>query len=469
MGERSRISGEAIGGLGGRKGAVSGAGQPIAERETRCARPVLGLLEQPRVLRAYNIAIRRKWAARSGCQTSCDVEKRSVECAQRRLKSENLRIHTGRVHHGVQPYRGTQVSEPAKEKVPFDFETHRKKAVEQYARHRGRYEDFAWAVRDILADTIESQGLKINEIQCRAKEIESFGKKAMTTNEQNPEEPKYRDPMSNITDLAGVRVITFFPSTVHDVCQLIQEEFDVIERVDHTATAELEQRLGYLSVHYLVRLGGNRRKLSEYRKFEGLIAEVQVRTVLQHAWAEIEHDIRYKSTSTIPQAISRRFMTLAGLLEIADREFEAIQKEDASIRANARTLIEAGRLAEVEVTSDALRAYLDVRLGPDERISDFTYDWTTKMLRLSGFQNIGQIDECIRGLDDDKLSRIALGGRGGQVSRFEVLLAASLGEMFLKNHPWGEHEWYQEMVQQWWEKLKNAGIQVGSHQPRKAE
>jgi putative GTP pyrophosphokinase len=361
------------------------------------------------------------------------------------------------------------MSEIIKEGLPFDFEAHRKNSVEQFTRKRELYEDFASAVRDILADATETSGLKVNEIQCRAKDTKSFGKKAMTPNEQNPEEPRYKDPMADITDLAGVRVIAFFPSVVHEICHLIQEELEVIERVDHTESAEREQRLGYLSVHYLVRLGNNRKKLSEYKKFDGLIAEIQVRTVLQHAWAEIEHDIRYKSASTIPQAISRRFMTLAGLLEIADREFEAIQKEDASLRANARTLIEERRLNEVEITPDALRSYLDVRLGSDDRISDFTYDWTTKTLRGQGFQNLGQLEECISGLDDDRLSRIVLGGRGGQVSRFEVLLMASMGENFLKNHPWEEYPWYQEIMKHRWEKLRKADVAIGSYQPKKPE
>jgi putative GTP pyrophosphokinase len=364
------------------------------------------------------------------------------------------------------------MSETIKERVPFDFESHRKSAVEQFSSKRDLYQDFASAVRDILADAIKTRGLKVNEIQFRAKEVESFGKKAMTPNEQNPEEPKYKDPMSDITDLAGVRVITFFPGTVAKVCQLIQEEFEVIERVDHTASAEREQRLGYLSVHYLVRLGSNRNKLSEYKKFDGLTAEIQVRTVLQHAWAEIEHDIRYKSTSTIPQAISRRFMTLAGLLEIADREFEAIQNEDASLRANARTLIEQGRFAEVEITSDALRSYLNFHLGPDDRIADWSYEWTAKMLRGMGFENLGQVHECINGLDDDKLSRIALGSRSGQVSRFEVMLAVSMGENYLQPHPFvvsGVTNWYRIVVEGWWTKVKQAGFAIGSYRPKKAE
>ena len=352
-----------------------------------------------------------------------------------------------------------------KNPVPFDFESHRKAAVEQYAQKRELYDVFSWEIKNILTEAIESRGLKINDIQCRAKSEKSFGKKAMTPSEQNPDEPKYKNPLSDITDLAGVRVITFFPKTVSEVCQLIQEEFEVIERVDHTASAAREDCLGYLSVHYLVRPVANRNRLPEYRKFAGLTAEIQVRTVLQHAWAEIEHDIRYKSPSTIPRAISRRFMALAGLLEIADREFEAIQTEDAALRANARTLISEGKLSEVELTPDALRSYLDARIGPDDRISDFTYDFTTKMLRGMGFENLGQVDECIAGLDDDKLSRVALGSRSDQVSRFEVLLAASMGDHYIHMHPWVVSDTsgrYRDILNGWLDKLKHAGFSIGS-------
>ena len=276
--------------------------------------------------------------------------------------------------------------------------------------------------------------------------------------------------MKEITDLAGVRVITFFPSTVGETGSLIQEEFQVLERVDHTASAEQEERLGYLSVHYLVRLGSNRSNLPEYKKFAGLTAEIQVRTVLQHAWAEIEHDIRYKSTSAIPLAISRRFMALAGLLEIADREFEAIQTEDAAIRANAVGLIAEGRLDEVEITPDSLHSYLDSRLGSDDRISDSTYIWMTRILRNMGFQNLGQVEQCIETFDDDKCSRIALGSRSGQMSRFEVQLAASMGENFILGHPWSAKNldgWWAGVVRRWLEELKKHGVEIGSYQPKK--
>ena len=117
------------------------------------------------------------------------------------------------------------MSEVAKEKVPFDFETHRKNAVDQYTKKRPLYEELGWKIENILTEAIETRGLKskINAIQSRAKEVPSFDKKAVTPNEQDSEEPKYKNPLSDIADLTGVRVITFFPSTVTEVCQLIQE------------------------------------------------------------------------------------------------------------------------------------------------------------------------------------------------------------------------------------------------------
>jgi putative GTP pyrophosphokinase len=132
-----------------------------------------------------------------------------------------------------------------------------------------------------------------------------------------------------------------------------------MESSDKGDVLRKEERFGYLSVHYLVPLLRQRTDLPEYRRFDGLVAEIQVRTILQHAWAEIEHDIQYKSLTTIPSGVRRRFMSLAGLLEIADRELQAVQDEDERIRNEAKISIQMDQLENVEITADALRKYLD--------------------------------------------------------------------------------------------------------------
>jgi hypothetical protein len=242
--------------------------------------------------------------------------------------------------------------------------------------------------------------------------------------------------------LAGVRIITYFPATLPEIEAVLKDEFDVIERADKGQILLEEERFGYQSIHYLVRVKRNRAQLPEYERFRDSIVEIQLRTILQHAWAEIEHDIQYKGASVIPVEIRRRFMALAGMLEVADREFQAIQNADEELRATARASVVQGRFEDVEITPDALKAYLDRRLGSDGRISLWSYNWTTRLLHRLGFKTLAQVDEAIKQYDDDRLTRIAAGARQGQTTRFETMLLAALGEEFVKRHLYASHEWY---------------------------
>ena len=104
---------------------------------------------------------------------------------------------------------------------------------------------------------------------------------------------------------------------------------------------------------------GQSARLAEYTRYQGAVVEIQVRTILQHAWAELEHDIQYTSSTAIPKEIRRRFMALAGVLEVADREFQAIQDADKVIVDTAREMVDRGDLAGVEITPVALKQFLD--------------------------------------------------------------------------------------------------------------
>ena len=84
--------------------------------------------------------------------------------------------------------------------------------------------------------------------------------------------------------------------------------------------------------------------------------------------------------------------------------------------------VKEGKIHTVEITPDALKSYMDMRLGSDYRIAEFWYSSMARRLRGLGFSNLGQVDECIKDLNDDTISRIATGGRQGQMNRFELLL-----------------------------------------------
>jgi hypothetical protein len=282
--------------------------------------------------------------------------------------------------------------------------------------------------------------------------------------------PKYSDPLGQIPDLAGVRLITFFPRTIPEVCAIVQEQFEITEQTDKGEAWQRGERFGYESIQFLIRLDSSRTELPEYVRFAGLICELQVRTILQQAWTELEHDIPYKSIDTIPQAIRRRFMALAGLLEIADREFQSIQDEDECSRQARRREVGEGRFEQVEITPDSLKTYLDHRLGPDLRMSSWSYDFAVQLLHQLGFTTLAEVDRCIAQLDDDRIGRILWGGRPGQFRRFEGVLLAAMGENFIERHPFRHStDWFLGAYRQYLRQLREAGLPVGNFQPGAAD
>jgi ppGpp synthetase/RelA/SpoT-type nucleotidyltranferase len=359
-----------------------------------------------------------------------------------------------------------QTAKPANPQ--FDFSDHAQKATESYRDKQRLYEDFAEAVRAVVSTSLDANQITTHSIEARAKTLESFRRKAARPLDGDPESPKYADPIAEITDLAGVRVITFFLEGVDRASTVIECEFDVIEKTNKSSLLAEEERLGYQSIHYLVQFSDARASLAEYLRFRGLTVEVQVRTILQHAWAEIEHDIQYKSVEALPASIRRRFLTLAGLLEIGDREFQAIAEEDRQVRLDASRLIGEGRLQEVELTPDSLKIYLDGKYVPDGRMGDWNYGWNARALKRLGFTNLKQVDDCVAAYDDDRLSKEIWGSRQGQLQRFEDVLMVAMGEnpRYWSEHPFAGAPWFEARRETKLEQARQAGFEVGSFDPR---
>jgi ppGpp synthetase/RelA/SpoT-type nucleotidyltranferase len=347
----------------------------------------------------------------------------------------------------------------------FDFDAHSHAAVAHYLERRSFYESLAVVIKQVVQACLEGREIKVHSVEARAKDPVSLRKKAAQPSEGDPSKPKYRDPLLEITDLAAARIIAYFPNTLGEIDKILRDEFQVVEHSDKGAELIQEERFGYQSVHYLVKLNGARARLPEYEQFADSIAEIQVRTILQHAWAEIEHDIQYKSTAVIPTEIRRRFMALAGVLEMADREFQAIQDADKLLAAEARTRVERGQLSQVEITPDALKAFLNKKLGADRRMSAFSYDWTARMLRKLGFRTLAAVEKCIDGFDDDSLSRLARGFRQGQLNRFEYMLLAGMGDLFVKRHAWAEHDWFVGLYRGCLDVFRQNGVAIRTYDP----
>ena len=343
----------------------------------------------------------------------------------------------------------------------FDFDRHRNDAIERYRTLRPLYECFANDIENILRTIASSCSIKTAAIQSRTKSIDSFGDKAATPSSDNPEAPKYTDPLSQIEDLAAARVITFGLKDVRTIDHRISAEFTVLERSDRSAQLLNRELVGYHSIHYIVSLRQPRTNLPEYIMYTDLRAEVQIRTVLQHAWAEIEHDIQYKSTDDIPRTIRQRFANLAGLLAIADREFQSLQDEAQQIRKETQSSVEEGRFDDLPITADSLKAYADNKLGEDRRMTSWSYDWTARLLRKLEFSTLSDLDRAVSEYDDDAISRIIHGSRLGQLSRLEDMVMASMGSKFVDNHPLSSYRDWRSRREGDLERVRCAGLNVG--------
>ena len=156
------------------------------------------------------------------------------------------------------------------------------------------YEAFAETVRFILEKAfLATENLpRPQQIQCRAKGIERLRRRLTEEGKLDTQRLEY-----DRRDLAGVRAIFYTNNDVDRflASPVIRDNFEIEEdstRIHHPTPENKEAR--YRGFHYTVRLQENRLRLSEYAQFSGLRCEIQVQTILNHAWSETSHDILYK-------------------------------------------------------------------------------------------------------------------------------------------------------------------------------
>lgn len=136
---------------------------------------------------------------------------------------------------------------------------------------------------------------------------------------------KYKFPSEEMMDFSGVRVILYFESDIDKVSAIINSLFNVDDENSVSNESRLSSnKIGYRSIHYVCDIGEERNSLVEYEFISGLKCEIQVRTMLQHAWAELTHDRNYKLSGKLPLNIERKINLYSGMLEIADIGFSEI-------------------------------------------------------------------------------------------------------------------------------------------------
>jgi ppGpp synthetase/RelA/SpoT-type nucleotidyltranferase len=211
--------------------------------------------------------------------------------------------------------------------IPNDLWQKNPAIIRQFIEQRIDYEELCAEVAYILNKKLQEIEIEVSTVTRRAKTLNSFLTKI--------QRKKYDDPFTEITDLAGVRVVCLYTRDIDEIEKCIRAEFDVLEKVDKLNDKGPDS-FGYNAIHFVVKLGKGSSG-ARYDDLKNLLCEIQVRTVLQDAWAIIDHHLVYKNESDVPKQLQRKLNSLAGLFETADDQFDRVRQERETYLADVRS------------------------------------------------------------------------------------------------------------------------------------
>ncbi|MBA2695507.1 MAG: DUF429 domain-containing protein [Actinobacteria bacterium] len=303
-------------------------------------------------------------------------------------------------------------------------------AVQAYAALHPAVIAATTAYVELVTTLLDEAGINYLSVTGRTKSVASFAGKA---NRRVDGRLAFADPMREITDQIGVRVITYVHSDVAAVADLLADQLRVLDDRDMGQETAQEGRFGYASRHVLVSLDPARQEAGEHADLREHTASVQVRTVLQHAWAEFEHDIRYKGTIPAEQApdLDRRFTLAAGLLELADREFSTIRDRLQASMTGQRPEADA----DPRISAQDLASFLSGRFADAGWSRTEHYAWVSGLLLELGITSLDELGRLLGSVDSAAISeRMGYRYPPGAVRRLDDALLAVFAQRYLELH-----------------------------------
>ncbi len=280
--------------------------------------------------------------------------------------------------------------------------------------------DFLGAIEDVLSDA----GLTYDHVTARVKEWRSLRSKSRKRRPDGT--PMYPHPWQDIHDLIGVRVTTYHSTEIPRIIEALTEVFEVRRSVDKTAQTRVSGSFGYGSHHLILRVPPAR-VAPVLQAYAGREFEVQIRTVLQHAWAEFEHDIRYKrhgNTGKLAPEVDRAFTLAAGLIELADQQFDLIAAQQSATDTTAPIDLDVKFTAE---TLPGIIALLHGNTIPQSRLEH--YHWLEELLHAHGLTTVAQLTELMSPANLERVkTALHYTFQPGQVRIIDDLLLAAFGE-----------------------------------------
>jgi ppGpp synthetase/RelA/SpoT-type nucleotidyltranferase len=281
------------------------------------------------------------------------------------------------------------------------LDPHGEMLLRQYRELRPTLQQLADEACSLLRQALKEQGIYVTAIEHRVKTEKSLRGKLELKG------AKYKS-IDDVTDLVGLRVITFYTDDVDKVAVVAKGLFDIDwqESVDKRKLHQLDS-FGYNSLHYICRLReGDAISATKNPRFE-----LQMRTALQHVWSTIEHDTGYKGDVKIPHEYMRQFNRMAGMLELMDEEFSRLRNVLVDYRRQMLALEASGQLDSVDLNSETFRRYLEAH--PFDRLNQRIAAINQaelypvpimpyfRVLQDLGMETLGEVNRLVEEYSDD--------------------------------------------------------------------
>ncbi len=224
--------------------------------------------------------------------------------------------------------------------------------IKSFVANREDHETAAKQATALIEEILVNSPALVHLISARCKKTPSLWLKLC--------EKKYGQPKRQLTDIVAARVVTYYQDDVQVVVEALNKalEIDLHKSVNKREKLEAIE-FGYTSVHLIVRAKRSWSTSPRYSALRNRWFEIQVRSILEHAWAEIEHEVVYKSGIKYPPPIKRRFARIAGAIEMLEDEFLALRRYQQVLIDRYKDLYTNGRDGEIEIDSARLIALLE--------------------------------------------------------------------------------------------------------------
>ena len=259
--------------------------------------------------------------------------------------------------------------------------------IKSFINQQTDYEKLCAEIGYILNRELDKANIEFSNITYRAKTLNSFLEKI--------QRKSYQNPFTEITDFAGARVVCLYADDLEKIENIIAENFKIAEKIDKM-TDKRKDQFGYGAIHFIVSLSENFSG-ARYDDLKNLVCEIQTRTVLQDAWAIIDHHLVYKNESNIPTVLRSRLNALAHNFQTADGEFKNIRAErEEYIRDVEKSKTSSEQFLENELNLDSFVRYAQWKfpdLPAGTQILDVPF--FLKPLTEMNLRDLGDLDAVV--------------------------------------------------------------------------